>query len=266
MTEPLPVTTLNTPARQPALGQQLGEAQRGQRRRPRRLGDHRVAGDEGRRELVGQQRRREVPRDDRADDAERPAQDRAVDARVQVRRVRTAQCLGQAGVVHERVDRLGDLDPRVAKRLALLARQQRDQLVEVLLDVVRRRPRISPRLLTGQLGPVAQRLARLPEQRRRRRPRSPPGDLGEHMPGGRVGDRRARSPALACSRPAMNAAGMGDDRLGAHRAHELGRALLDERLEPLGSVLGAEQLLHQLAPRARDRRRASSGRPRARSA
>ena len=38
--------------------------------------------------------------------------------------------------MHERVNCLGHLDAAVAQRLALLAGQQRDQLVEVLLDVV----------------------------------------------------------------------------------------------------------------------------------
>jgi hypothetical protein len=37
--------------------------------------------------------------------------------------------------VHERVERLDTLDARVAQGLSLLAGEQRDQLVEVLLDV-----------------------------------------------------------------------------------------------------------------------------------
>ena len=158
--EPPPVTTLNTPVGQTALGQQLGEAQRRQRRRPGRLGDDGVAGHQRRRQLVAQQRRGEVPRHDRADHAERPAQHDPVDARIEVGRVRAAQGLRQPHVVHQRVDRLGYLDPRVAQRLALLARQQRDQLVEVLLDVMRRPAEELAALAHRQRRPLAERLGR----------------------------------------------------------------------------------------------------------
>jgi hypothetical protein len=55
--------------------------------------------------------------------------------------------------VHERVDRLGDLDLAVPERLSLLSREQRDQLVEVLLDVMGRSPEDLASLGHGQLRP-----------------------------------------------------------------------------------------------------------------
>ena len=158
-----------------------------------------------------------------------------------------AQRLRQPDVVHQRVDRLGQLDPRIAQRLALLARQQRDQLVEVLARRgARRRPRISPRSDDRQSRPRA-RTPPAPRDRgvdvgrsagghRRRTPRPSAGLT--------IGERVARR--IACSRAGDERPGVGDVRLGAHAPDELRRALLDERRQALGRVLGAEQLLHQL--------------------
>ena len=143
------MTTLNTPSGRPPSASSSAKRSVVSGVVAGRLGDDGVAGDERRRELVAQQRRREVPRHDRADHAERPAQHvarRRPDRGPGVCAPRSA--FDRPDVVHQRVDRLGDLDPRVAQRLALLAREQRDQLVEVLLDVVARRGRGSRRAWT----------------------------------------------------------------------------------------------------------------------
>ncbi len=66
--------------RQVALGDDLGERERGQRRRLGGLEHDRVAGRERRRELPGGHQQREVPGDDLAGDAERPR--RRAEARV----------------------------------------------------------------------------------------------------------------------------------------------------------------------------------------
>ena len=59
------------PSGSPASQRQLAEPDRGQRRQLGRLGDHGVAGGQGRRQPPGQDRHREVPRHDEPDDAER---------------------------------------------------------------------------------------------------------------------------------------------------------------------------------------------------
>ena len=59
--------------------------------------------------------------------------------------------------MHEGVDRLGDLDAAVPERLALLAGEQRDQLVEVLLDVVRGAAEDLAALGHGEIRPCAER-------------------------------------------------------------------------------------------------------------
>ena len=65
-----PVTTFQTPAGNPGLEAELGEPQRGERRLLRRLVDDAVAARECRCELPRRDQEREVPRRDRADDAE----------------------------------------------------------------------------------------------------------------------------------------------------------------------------------------------------
>ncbi len=229
---------------QPALVQQLGEAQRGQRRRAGRLGDDGVAGHERRGELVGQQRRREVPRHDRAHDAERPSQHDAVDAGVEVRRVRAAQRLREPDVVHQRVDRLGDLDAGVAQRLALLAGEQRDQLVEVLLDVVSGMAEDLAALGDGERRPLGERPARRPHGRVDVVRRAA-GDLGEDLAVGGVGDGQRVTRVAVLGAVDEGAAVCRRDRHLGPR--ELWCPLLAEGREALVCVLGAEELLDQLA-------------------
>ena len=111
------------------LAHDLGDPEGRQRRRLRRLRDHHVAADERRPELVAEQRRREVPGDDRDDDPERPLEDEPVGADVEVRHVSAAKVLRETGVVLERVHEAGDLDPGLAQRLSLLERQLQRELV-----------------------------------------------------------------------------------------------------------------------------------------
>ena len=141
---------------------------------------------------------------DRADDAERPAQHDAVDAGIEVRRVRAAQRLGEPDVVHQRVDRLGDLDAGVAQRLALLAGEQRDQLVEVLLDVVRGLAEDLAALGDGQRRPVGERAPRRPARRASTSSAVPPATSAKTWPSAGLVT-GSGSPALRCSAPSMNA-------------------------------------------------------------
>jgi hypothetical protein len=111
---------------------ELRDPKRGQGRRLRRFRDDRVAADESRAELVPEQRRRKVPRDDRDDDSQRPLDDEPVRIHVEIRDVRTAQALRQPRVVLDRLAEARDLDARLAQRLALLQRQLERQLVALL--------------------------------------------------------------------------------------------------------------------------------------
>ena len=97
--------------------------------RLRGLRDHGVSADERGPELVPEQRRGEVPRDDGDDDTERPLDDEPVGVDVEVRHVGTAETLREARVVLQCVDEPGDLDPRLAKWLALFERELQGQVV-----------------------------------------------------------------------------------------------------------------------------------------
>ena len=76
---PMPVTMLTTPAGNAGLGDQVGEAQRGQRRLLGGLEHERAAGGERRRDLLHRHHQREVPRHDLGADADRLAPDISVE-------------------------------------------------------------------------------------------------------------------------------------------------------------------------------------------
>ena len=112
--------------RQLGLLADLGEQQRGQRRRLRRLEDRDVPARERRRELPRRHQQREVPRHDLPDDPERPYLS-GVDA--------VAELVGPAGVVEE--VRGGERDVDVAglsERLASVERLDDRELARALLD------------------------------------------------------------------------------------------------------------------------------------
>ena len=101
---------------------ELAEPQRGQRRRRGGLQHHRVAGEQCRRKLVGQQDQREIPRHDRGHDAQRGARLDGAASRVFVQHL--------VGQLHRRKDpqdprAFAHLEIRAPSRLALLLREQR---------------------------------------------------------------------------------------------------------------------------------------------
>src|SRR5207302_1345450 len=112
------------------LVHQLDQADGGKRGRAGGLGDHRVPDREGGSDLVGKQGEREVPGDDRADDAQRTADDHAIRARHGELDVLTSDGArrGEHRVKLDVFDESLGLDLRVAQRLALLAREQRGDL------------------------------------------------------------------------------------------------------------------------------------------
>jgi hypothetical protein len=184
--------------RQLGLAADVGEEERGERRRLGRLQDDRVAARQRRRHLPRQHEEREVPRDDLGGDAERP--------RAPVREG-VLELVGPAGVVEEVRGGQGQVDvARLLDRLAAVQRLGHGQLAASLLDdpgdaeeVLRAlgRPQLGPRLESGPggadrgvdvLGPGL-------------------GDVGQRLLGG-GGDRReplagARLDALAADEEAV---------------------------------------------------------------
>ena len=108
-------------ARRQEAGAEFAEFERRQRRGRGRLGHHRVAGEQRRRDLDQQQQQREVPRRDGRDDAERPV------LSYHLLRAILLEHLGrqvERGKVAEPRDRDGDLPQRLRQRLALFLGQQ----------------------------------------------------------------------------------------------------------------------------------------------
>ena len=124
---------LTTPGGRPDLVAQLGEAERGERGELRGLEHHRVSHRERGRDLPRQHEQREVPGNDLADDADRPA---------------TGQLalheLRPAGVVVEVARHQRHVDvARLADRLAVVERLEHREEPAVLLDLARERVEIA---------------------------------------------------------------------------------------------------------------------------
>ena len=114
---PAPVTMLTTPGRQLRLPADVGEEERGERRRLGGLQHDGVAARERGRDLPREHEQREVPRDDLPDDAER---------RGAAVRERVLELVGPAGVVEEVRGRERHVDvARLLDRLAAVERLER---------------------------------------------------------------------------------------------------------------------------------------------
>ena len=123
---PGPGDDVDDAGRQVGLAADVGEEERGQRRRGGGLEDDRVARREGRRDLPGEHQQREVPRDDLGGDAERPG-DPA--------RERVLELVRPAGVVPEVGRRERDVDvAALLDRLARVHRFEDRELAAALLE------------------------------------------------------------------------------------------------------------------------------------
>jgi len=125
------------------LGDQPGQPQHRERGVLRRLEHDRAAGRQGRRDLLGEQRQRRVPRDHRAHHADRLAQreDQVIAALVGRQRL-AGQLVGPAGVMIEDVGhevRRHGVDLAEAQRDAVVQGLQAEQLAGVRADQVRDR-------------------------------------------------------------------------------------------------------------------------------
>ena len=141
-------------AREADLARELGEPQRGQRRRRVGLEHDRAAGGERGRELPGRHRQRVVPRHDLARDADRLLQrveeERAAD-RVRATRDRRDPRRVEAEVL----DGLADLRLHRGDRLADVARLELGEVLAVGDDRIRQRMEQARALGRRRLQPVA---------------------------------------------------------------------------------------------------------------
>ena len=153
--------------------EEFGQAQRHQRGLLGRLGDHGVAGHQGRGQLAGENRDREVPRAD--------AEDRA--ARRERVPVRAEQRLRLHGVVAAEVDGFAHLGERVGERLARFLHAEGRQFVPAHPPSGRRRgagSRRAPRPVSRPSSrPPRARAPRPVRCRARRRARSGPAPRGD---------------------------------------------------------------------------------------
>ena len=196
---PSPGMMFATPGGQLGLLEDLGQQQRGQRRRLGRLEDRGVAARERGRELPGRHEQREVPRHDLPDDAV---------GLVLAPRDAVAQLVGPAGVVEEVRGGQRDVDvARLADRLAAVDRLDDGQLARALLDQARDAEEVLRALAPGQLRPLGLRGARgvhgggdvgLAGE----------GDLGHGLLGGRV-DRRHAAPVAGVDELAADEQAVG---------------------------------------------------------
>ena len=140
----------------------LGEQQRGQRRRLGRLEDDGVAGGQGRRDLPGEHEQREVPGDDLGGDAER-SRGRTV--------ARVRQLVGPARVVEEVRSRQRDVDvARLLDRLAVVEGLEHRELAAALLQDAGDPEEVLAAVAPAEPRPRAVvRLARRRDRRGRRR-------------------------------------------------------------------------------------------------
>ena len=133
------VTTLSTPGGRPICSADLGEHVALARRLRRRLEHDGAAGEERGADLVADERDRRVPRDDRADDADRLAHEQAELAAARRRALLLErERVGQRGVRRERTR--AD-PPGVLRRLVEHARLARPQLREHVAALLRARRR-----------------------------------------------------------------------------------------------------------------------------
>jgi hypothetical protein len=142
---------VDDPGRKADLLDQLGEAERRERRLLGRLENHGAARGERGGELPRRHRQREVPRDDRAHDADR------LPARVHVH---LGEGRGERFSPHLRappgeVAEVVDYDrkvtlPRIPKRLAVVEALQLRELLRVLLNQVREPEQQEPAIARGE--------------------------------------------------------------------------------------------------------------------
>ena len=123
------VTTLTTPSGTPASLQQRGQRERGQRGVLGRLEHHRAPGRQGRADLAGGHRGREVPRGDQQADPDRLVQGEDLVGAGRRAHQGALDPHRLLGVPAEELGRVGRLAARVAQRLAVLGRHQPRELL-----------------------------------------------------------------------------------------------------------------------------------------
>jgi hypothetical protein len=121
--------------REAGFEHQLGKEQGGQRRLRGRLQDHGAPGRERRRDLPAGDVEREIPRDDRADHADRLPQGVGQEVAFDGQRI-PHDLVGPPGVIAQGVDGHRQLDLGLEQRLAVLGRFEPGELVEPCVQEV----------------------------------------------------------------------------------------------------------------------------------
>ena len=172
--------------REPRLGDQLRQQQRGERRGLRRLQHHRVPAGEGRRDLPGRHQQREVPGDDLPDHAERPGvMPGTAYSSLSAQPAWWKRCAAASGTSMSRDSRIG-LPPSIDSSTANSRERSCSRRA--------RRKRYLPRARPGRSRQCPRRRGAR-RRRRRRRPRRRLGDVGQVLAGGGLdGGERSRRP------------------------------------------------------------------------
>ena len=241
--------------RQAGLGEDLGEAQRRERRRVGRLGDDRVAAHAapGRACCTaassGSSTARSPPTTPSGRRSTRPS---TPGSRPCTYAPRTA--FARPGVVLERVGRLAQLDPRLAQRLALLGDEQRDRARRRALESASA-PAREHRAAVGVAARATSRRTRAcgrahGARRRRRRRRSRPRPTSSPVAGLRDRQRLARRCGCDGAVDERRRARARSAVAHAHAPTNSGARFSLNAVRPSLRVLRAEQLLDRARARA----------------
>ena len=207
------VTTLSTPSGSPASCMIPASARMRQRRLLGGLDHHRAAGGDGRADLAGAHRHREVPRRDEEARAHGLAHDQQSALAVGSDGEATVDPHRLLGEPAEELGGVGDLAPGLGQRLAHLQRHQQREVLLALEEQVVGPAQDVAALARRHRGPGGLGLGG-GLQRLHAVGRGGVGDLGEHASGGGVLDGERR-PGLG------RAPGPADEQPARHRADDL---------------------------------------------
>ena len=230
---------LSTPAGTPASSASAHERQRGQRRVLGRLGDHRAAGGQRRRDLARDHRRREVPRRDGGDHADRLLHREHAPARAPARGSRRRWCAWPPRRTTRRSWRAYSTSPRPsASGLPCSREMSRPRSSWCCQDQAFQRLRSCARSLGRRRAPGRERGVRGID-RGARVGRAAVGHLGHALQRGGIGHREQRAGGGR-----LPAAG---DEVGA--AQQVAAGELVEASEVLGEKVGRRRARQLTMPR-----------------
>ncbi len=232
--------------RQAGALEQAGQGERRQRRQFRWLHDHRAAGGQGRPELAGDHRRREVPGGDRDRHADRPFEHEQPLVGVVARQDVAVDAVGLLAEPLEKAGGVGDLAARVGQRLSLLEGHQTGEALGLIAHRRGHGQENGAAIVRRPLRPVALGGARRLDGLGHVGLRGI-GDLGERLAGRRVLDAKAptadrREPAAADKQGLLDQAIRSHSSTALHRLRApapqaAGRAGVSRGMAPGASAM-----------------------------